>query len=75
MFQPRIDNLLHAKHLTAEHVSDIIDVPVCVREPNVHNTRKIGHPLVHVVQTLIIHEDADKHGKGGEGAVARAVTN
>lgn len=67
MFPPRIYNLVDAKHLTAEHVSDNVDVSVCVRESNVHSARKSGHPLVHVVQTLSIYGEADKRGKCREG--------
>ena len=59
MFQPRVDNLFHAERLAAEQVLDIVDMPICVGEPDVDSASKI-------VETLISHEDANKHGKGGE---------
>jgi hypothetical protein len=68
MFQSRIDNLLHAKHLAAKQVFDIVNVPVCVSEPSIDSAREI-------VQAPIIDKNADKHGKCGEGRMARAATN
>jgi hypothetical protein len=60
MFQPRIDNLLHAEHFAAKDLFDVVDVPVRVRKPDVDGPREI-------VQALIIDQDADKHGKSGKG--------
>lgn len=60
MFQPRVNDLFHSKHLGAKGFFYVIDMTISVREPNVDGAGKI-------VQPLIIDEDADKHGKCREG--------
>jgi hypothetical protein len=59
MFQPRIDDLLHAIHFGPEQVPNIVDVTICVCKTNVECARKI-------IQTLVIEEYADQHGNRGK---------
>jgi hypothetical protein len=59
VFQARVDNLLHAKHFGSEEVAGIVDAAVELEEAGFHVAAE-------VVQTLIIYENTDEHGEGGE---------
>jgi len=63
VFQPRVKNLLDAKHLATEDVFGILNPPVKLVEPKIHAAAEIAEPgiyvAVEVIQTLIVYENTD----------------
>jgi hypothetical protein len=75
MFQPRVNDR-SLRNISARRVFfHVVDVPICISEPYVDCPGKVGHPLVHVVQTLVIHKDAVSTANVENAVLARAVTN
>jgi len=64
VFQTCVNDLLHAKHLAAKQIPDIVDVPICIGKTNINRSCKI-------VQPQIIDQNADQYGDRGESGCGK----
>ena len=59
MFHTSVENLLDAVHLASQNVLHVIDMSIIFREPLIHAPREVVEPLIDIVQSLIVDQDAD----------------